>query len=244
MENKNFTIIYKDGRVVNQNTLTSVKQLIEMDGLNINVVVNNLNNDVLVDNTKIESTLVQCDMVEDIESIEFNSNYVTTDIGEYIVFDSYEDAESQAVESCINIIEECGIPENLIFEAEIQGWINEEYFKDYWEDLHEFQAYNEDIQYIATEEELEQLENGDITEDDIRDNYYNCLKDSLSGNYIDEYKFQFGDKEFQRVLLNENLIDIEEMSKWCVDMDGVGHYLAPYDGDEIECNGYYIYRTN
>ena len=244
MENKNFTIIYKDGRVINQNTLTSVKQLIEMDGLNINVVVNNLNNDVLIDNTKIESTLVQCDMVEDIESIEFNSNYVTTDIGEYIVFDSYEDAESQAVESCINIIEECGIPENLIFEAEIQGWINEEYFKDYWEDLHEFQAYNEDIQYIATEEELEQLENGDITEDDIRDNYYNCLKDSLSGNYIDEYKFQFGDKEFQRVLLNENLIDIEEMSKWCVDMDGVGHYLAPYDGDEIECNGYYIYRTN
>ena len=244
MENKNFTIIYKDGRVVNQNTLTSVRQLIEMDGLNINVVVNNLNNDILIDNTKIESTLVQCDMVEDIESIEFNSNYVTTDIGEYIVFDSYEDAESQAVESCINIIEECGIPENLIFEAEIQGWINEEYFKDYWEDLHEFQAYNEDIQYIATEEELEQLENGDITEDDIRDNYYNCLKDSLSGNYIDEYKFQFGDKEFQRVLLNENLIDIEEMSKWCVDMDGVGHYLAPYDGDEIECNGYYIYRTN
>ena len=244
MENKNFTIIYKDGRVINQNTLTSVKQLIEMDGLNINVVVNNLNNDVLVDNTKIESTLVQCDMVEDIESIEFNSNYVTTDIGEYIVFDSYEDAESQAVESCINIIEECGIPENLIFEAEIQGWINEEYFKDYWEDLHEFQAYNEDIQYIATEEELEQLENGDITEDDIRDNYYNCLKDSLSGNYIDEYKFQFGDKEFQRVLLNENLIDIEEMSKWCVDMDGVGHFLASYDGDETECNGYYIYRTN
>ena len=244
MENKNFTIIYKDGKVVNQNTLTSVKQLIELDGLNINLVIDNLNNDILVDNTKIESTLVQCDMVEDIESIEFNSNYVTTDIGEYIVFDSYEDAESQAVESCINIIEECGIPENLIFEAEIQGWINEEYFKDYWEDLHEFQAYNEDIQYIATEEELEQLENGDITEDDIRDNYYNCLKDSLSGNYIDEYKFQFGDKEFQRVLLNENLIDIEEMSKWCVDMDGVGHYLAPYDGDEIECNGYYIYRTN
>ena len=242
MENKNFTIIYKDGWVVNQNTLTSVRQLIEMDGLNINVVVNNLNNDVLVDNTKIESTLVQCDMVEDIESIEFNSNYVTTDIGEYIVFDSYEDAESQAVESCINIIEECGIPENLIFEAEIQGWINEEYFKDYWEDLHEVQAYNEDIQYIATEEELEQLENGDITEDDIRDNYYNCLKDSLSGNYIDEYKFQFGDKEFQRVLIERNLIDITALARWCVDMDGVAHTLATWDGEETETNGYYFYQ--
>ena len=50
---KNFTIIYKDGKVINQNTLTSVKQLIEIDGLNINIVVNNLNNDILVDNTKI-----------------------------------------------------------------------------------------------------------------------------------------------------------------------------------------------
>ena len=87
MENKNFTIIYKDGRVINQSTLTSVKQLIELDGLNINIVIDNLNSDILVDNTKIESTLVQCDMVEDIESIEFNGNYVNTDIGEYIVFD-------------------------------------------------------------------------------------------------------------------------------------------------------------
>ena len=244
MENKNFTIIYKDGRVINQNTLTSVKQLIAMDGLNINVVVNNLNNDILVDNTKIESTLVQCDMVEDIESIEFDVNYVTTDIGEYIVFNNYEDAENQAIAQCINIIEECGIPENLLFEAELQGWINEEYFKEYWEDLHEFQAYNEDIQYIATEEELEQLENGDITEDDIRDNYCNCLKDSLSGNYIDEFKYQFGDDMFNDIVIKENLIDIEEMAKWCVDMDGVGHTLASYDGDETECNGYYIYRIN
>ena len=244
MENKNFTIIYKDGRVLGQNTLTSVKQLVEMEGLNINIVINNLNNEVLVDNTKIESTLVQCDMVGDIESIEFNGNYVNTDIGEYIVFDNYEDAENIAIERNIEILEDCGIPENLVFEAELQGWINEDYFKDYWQDLHEFQAYNEDIQYIATEDELEQLDSGDITEDDIRDNYYNCLKDSLSGNYMDEYKFQFGDKEFQRVLIEHNLIDITALAKWCVDMDGVGHTLASYDGDEIECNGYYIYRTN
>ena len=244
MENKNFTIIYKDGKVINQNTLTSVRQLVELDGLDINLVINNLNNDILVDNTKIESTLVQYDMVEDIESIEFNMNYVTTDIGEYIVFDNYEDAENLAIERNIEILEDCGIPENLIFEAEIRGWINEEYFRDYWEDLHEFQAYNEDIQFIATEEELEQLENGDIMEDDIRDNYYNCLKDSLSGNYIDEYKFQFGDKEFQRVLIEHDLIDITALAKWCVEMDGVAYTLATYDGDEIECNGYYIYRTN
>ena len=187
--------------------------------------------------------------IEDVNDITiteiFNNVYeVEVENYNYIVSNDYAALEQLATERNVEILDDCGIPENLIFEAEIQGWIDEEYFKDYWEDLHEFQAYNENIQYIATEEELEQLENGDIMEDDIRDNYYNCLKDSLSGNYIDEYKFQFGDKEFQRVLIEHDLIDITALAKWCVEMDGVAHTLATYDGDEIECNGYYIYRAN
>ena len=244
MENKNFTIIYKDGRVLGQNTLTSVKQLVELEGLNINIVVNNLNNEVLVDNTKIESTLVQCDMVEDIESIEFNSNYVTTDIGEYIVFDSYDDAENIAIERNFEILEDCGIPENLIFEAELQGLIDTEYFEDYFNELHQFEAYDEGLEYIITDEQDELLGAGKITEQDIRDNLYNSLQASIKGNELEEYKYQFGEEEFQRVLIEHNLIDITALAKWCVDMDGVGHTLASYDGDETECNGYYIYRTN
>ena len=86
MENmKNFTIVYKDGTVINQNTLTSVKQLIELDGLNINLVINNLNNDILVDNTKLVETLVKCELVEDIESIRVYDEYVETDLGEYLM---------------------------------------------------------------------------------------------------------------------------------------------------------------
>ena len=244
MENKNFTIIYKDGKVVNQNTLTSVRQLVELDGLNINIVINNLNNDILVDNTKIESTLVQCDMVEDIESIEFNSNYVTTDIGEYIVFDNYEDAENIAIERNIEILEDCEIPENLIFEAELQGLIDTWYFEEYFNELHQFEAYDEGLEYIITDEQNELLEAGEITEQEIRDNLYNSLQASIKGNELEEYKYLFGEEGFQRVLIERNLIDITALAKWCVDMDGVAHTLASYDGDEIECNGYYIYRTN
>lgn len=29
-----------------------------------------------------------------------------------------------------------------------------------------------------------------------------------------------------------------------VDVDGVAHFLAGYDGDEVELDGKYIYRTN
>ena len=244
MENKNFTIIYKDGRVLGQNTLTSVKQLLELEGLNINIVVNNLNNEVLVDNTKIESTLVQCDMVEDITSIEFNMNYVTTDIGEYIVFDNYEDAESLAIERNIEILEDCGIPENLIFEAELQGWINEEYFVNYWSDIHYLMAEDEGIYNIMDVDEVELYESGDLLEDDIRENYYNSLQASIEGNELQEYKYHHGEDAFMEAILDNNLIDIDALAKWCVDMDGVAHTLASYDGDETECNGYYIYRTN
>ena len=245
MENmKNFTIVYKDGKVINQNTLTSVKQLIELDGLNIALVINNLNNDILVDNTKLETTLIQCDLVEDVESIGIYNNIITTDLGEYIVFNNYTDAEAEAVAQCKQIIEECGLSDSLIFEAEVQGLINTQWFIDYWQELHEFNAYDESIQYIATDEEMEQLENGEISEEEIRDNYFNMLQDSIQGQEMEEYKFQFGEQYFQDVLIKEGLIDIEALAQWCVDMDGVAHYLARYDGEEIDENGYYIYRTN
>ena len=245
MENmKNFTIIYKDGKVVNQNTLTSVKQIIELDRLNINIVINNLNNDILVDNTKLETTLVQCDLVEDIESISIDGDYVETDLGEYLVFDNYAAAENKAIEQCKQIIEECGLTENLIFEAEIQGLIDASWFIDFWNELHEFNAYEEDIQYLATEEEMEQLENGEISEEEIRDNYFNSLQDSIKGQEMEEYKYQFGEKQFHDILIREGLIDIDALAQWCVDMDGAAHFLASYDGEEIEENGYYIYRVN
>lgn len=241
---KNFTITYKNGEIMEQNTLTSVKQLIQLDGFKIDKVVNNLTNEVIYDNTNLVDTLIQCDLVEDVESIEIDSNIITTDLGEYLVFYDYTDAENEAVEQCKQIIEECGLTENLIFEAEIQGLINESWFKEWWKELHECNAYDESIQYIATDEEMEQLENGEISEEEIRDNYFNMLQDSIKGQEMEEYKFQLGEEYFNDTLIKEGLIDIEALAQWCVDMDGVAHFLASYDGEEIDENGYYIYRTN
>ena len=224
MENmKNFTIVYKDGKVINQNTLTSVKQLIELDGLNIALVINNLNNDILVDNTKLETTLIQCDLVEDVESIEIDNNTIITDLGEYLIFDNYTDAEAEAVEQCKQIIEACGLTDSLIFEAEIQGLIDTQWFIDYWQEIHEFMSWDDPIDYITSEEELEKLENGELSEEEIRDNYFNSLQDSIQGQEMEEYKYQFGEQGFQDILVKKGLIDIEALAQWCVDMDGVAH---------------------
>ena len=173
----------------------------------------------------------------------FNNVYdVEVENCRYIVSNDYAALEQLATERNIEILEDCGIPENLIFEAELKGWIDEEYFKEYWEELHYSMAYDEGIYNIIDADEVELYESGELLEDDIRDNYYNSLQDSIQNNWIDEFKFQFGDDLFNDIVIKENLINIEELAKWCVDMDGVAHTLATWDGEETETNGYYFYQ--
>lgn len=195
--------------------------------------------------------LVNANLIEDVESVthtyinEYDPEMVVESLeGDFVIYSNYSDAEECAIEICKDIIEDCGLTDNLIHEAEIQGMIDESWFEDFLRESNEYLAYEEGIQYIASDEQLEQLENGDITEDEIRENYLEGLNASIDGQWMEEYKFQFGESEFQQVLIRENLIDIEELSKYCVDIDGVGHFIASYDGDEIEHDGYYIYRTN
>ena len=189
---------------------------------------------------------IKIEDMQDINIYEEGNDILRVEVDgfEFITSDSYTALEKEAVRQTIHIIEDCGLTENLIFEAELKGWIDEEYFIEYWEELHYSMAYDEGIYNIIDADEVELYESGELLEDDIRENYYNSLQDSIQNNWIDEFKYQFGDELFNDIVIKENLIDIEGLSKWCVDMDGVAHYLATYDGDEIECNGYYIYRTN
>ena len=160
----------------------------------------------------------------------------------YIVSNDYGALEQLATERNVEILDDCGIPENLIFEAELQGLIDTEYFEDYFNELHQFEAYDEGLEYIITDEQDEMLEAGEITEQEIRDNLYDSLQASIQNNWIDEFKYQFGDDLFNDIIIKENLIDIEALAKWCVDMDGVAHTLATWDGEETETNGYYFYQ--
>ena len=189
------------------------------------------NNVKVEDDNDITITEI-CNKVYEVEVENYN----------YIVSNDYGALEQLATERNVEILDDCGIPENLIFEAELQGLIDTEYFEDYFNELHQFEAYDEGLEYIITDEQDEMLEVGEITEQEIRDNLYDSLQASIKGNEIEEYKFQFGEEEFQRVLIERNLIDITALARWCVDMDGVAHTLATWDGEETETNGYYFYQ--
>ena len=198
---------------------------------------------------QLVNVLVEANLIEDVESVShvyINDNNVVIDTmeGDFVLYNNYNDAIQDSIENALNLIDDCGLTDGLVLEAECQGLIDINWFKEFWEEVHDNQAYNESIQYIANEEELEQLNNGEIFEYAIRENYYNTLQDSINGDYIGEYKSQFGEEEFQNTLIRNNLIDTDALATWCVDMDGVAHYLASYDGEEYEQDGYYIYRTN
>lgn len=176
--------------------------------------------------------------------VEHFGNYVSYNGYEYLIIEGYDNTIKEATEQAKALIEDCGLNESLVFEAELQGLIDENYFIDFWYEVHEQQAYNEGIEYIATEEEMEQLDNGEIDEDTIRDNYFNTLQSSIKGEEMEEYKFQLGKEEFYNIVLENNLIDLDKLANWCVNVDGAGHYLSPYDGEELEHNNIFLYRIN
>ena len=146
---------------------------------------------------------IKIEDMQDINIYEEGNDILRVEVDgfEFITSDSYTALEKEAVRQTIHIIEDCGLTENLIFEAELKGWIDEEYFIEYWEDLHYSMAYDEGIYNIMDSDEVELYESGELLEDDIRENYYNALQDSIQNNWIDEFKYQFGDDMFNDIVI-------------------------------------------
>ena len=194
--------------------------------------------------------LVEANLIKDVESVTYtyineydNAMEVESTDGDFKIYSDYEDAKQDAIEQCEEMIEECEIPDNLLDIAYRYGFIDEDWFENYWREVHTVQAYESDIRDIASESELDELDNDEITEEEIRDNYFETLQ-NLIYDPTEEYMQQYGEQELYEVLRNRELVDIEELARYCVDVNGASCYLATYDHEEVEHNGYYIYRTN
>lgn len=200
-----------------------------------------------LDMEKSLNVLAYFEELQDNNSIEINhiyDNVFSIDNKEYMIFNDEEQAYKKAVLTCIDIIDDCGINEEIVDIAINHNFVDLNYFLDAMNEHEEYIAWNESIEYIARDEELEELKNEQITEEDIRENYYESSKYTSSESAFDEFLFQFGREYTMEIMLKENIIDIEELSKYCVDVDGIAHFLSSYDGEELEHDNYYLYRTN
>lgn len=185
--------------------------------------------------------------IQDGEEIEIKHEYnnvFNINGAEYAIYNDYDAAEEEAVEQTIEILKDCGLNDFLEDVAINHNMLNLNWFKDANEEHANFYAYDESIEFIADAEELEQLERGEITEDEIRENIYNNMIIEDAAEAFNDFIFNFGREYTMEIIKKYDLLNYEELAQYCVDVDGVGHTLAYYDGEELEYNNYYLYRVN
>ena len=197
--------------------------------------------------------------------------FETEDGEEYLVLDEY-DANERAREAVINAISELGITS---FTESFQEWVysnalDEEWFEDAMRESYE--AYVEDIESeidsdydnrliqemydegIIDDEDFDTDEDGEIDYtifigdlEDAKERYVSHLCDQWD-DPVEWYKDNFGDESLNDVVEQHNLLDEDAIADEAIEWDGRGHFLADYDGDELDLEGeedtYFAYRIS
>ena len=121
----------------------------------------------------------------------------------------------------------------------IDNCLNIDWFNDAMTESHEDYVYNleeEDLQELLDDYHVE-------TAEDLINEF-----NSQYENGYQWYKETFGTEDIQYLINKHDLLDIDAVIAFCQEVDGRGHIIASYDGEEniIEVEGeeYYIYRIN
>lgn len=157
---------------------------------------------------------------------------------EYYCYKTYEDAEEASNEYNKDLLDDIGIS-GIRFEniGGIEEYVDTDWFED---------AAREDAEYYVSdlkESNPEQYkeEFGDLDEEDAAEKLFVNMGD----DYVEWFKENFGEKELEQVIKQNNLVDYDKLAEAITEADGPAHGLAGYDGKEIELPcGYYCYRWN
>ena len=96
------------------------------------------------------------------------------------------------------------------------------------------------------DEFIEVCKENNITPDDedAVDKLVDIYLDGID-NYADEFRSIYGDNEFLTAIKKRDLVDLDKVVEEAIDVDGIAHFIARYDGEEIELNDdLFAYRTN
>lgn len=209
-----------------------------------------------------------------IDTSEISNTYdyeYETPEGDYLVV-TEDEAEELAKEDIRNLFDELGLES---FTSSFRDWIimnalDNEWFEDAVRESYE--AYVEDIEdeassmgyenrlieemhdhQVLSDDDFEIDEDGEpnlgelkegIDIDDLKEEFIDLLVEN-AGNAVDYCGDNFGWDWVAEMASQHNLIDLEEVVDQCIYEDGIAHFIARYDGEEIELeNGLYAYRTN
>lgn len=145
--------------------------------------------------------------------------------------DWFEEAVRESMESYMEDIEN---------EASSMGYENR-----LIEEMHDHGIIHDDDFEIDEDGEpnLRELKE-DIDIDDKKEEFIDLLVEN-AGHPVEYCADNFGWDWVSKAATENNLIDMDEVVEQCIYEDGIAHFIARYDGDEIELgNGLYAYRTN
>ena len=193
-----------------------------------------------------------------------SDEYETPD-GDYLVL-TEDEAYDREKEYIIDLVDDIGISS---FNVNTSDFVDEDWFEEAYREIET--NYVDDIEYesddVFDNRLIQELYNEGWLEDDdfeidedgepdfknvkedadlttAKENYVQGLMDNIT-NYAEEYEFEFGKDEFDRVVEENDLVDKDALAEYCIRVDGVGHNIASYDGYEIDLgDGLYAYRTN
>ena len=191
--------------------------------------------------------------------------------GDYLVV-TEDEAEELAKEDIRNLYDDLGLES---FTSSFRDWIimnalDNEWFEDAVKESYEY--YVEDIEdeassmgyenrlieemhdhQVLSDDDFEEGEDGEpdlstlkygVDIDYLKEEFIDLLVEN-AGNAVDYCGDNYGWDWVAEMASVHNLIDLEEVVDQCIYEDGIAHFIARYDGDEIELgNGLYAYRTN
>jgi hypothetical protein len=202
------------------------------------------------------------------DAVGTNINYNYED---WYVFDDYDSAVSAAIEDTKLLLDDIGI-DGINFDnlGGIENFVDADWFEDALKES--FESYCYDIEYEGDNTYdnrlVQECYDNDLIDDDDFEldedgeiDYTQCTLDTdeLVERYVDDYMSrlydpisefisQFGEDEFNRVIKDNGLVDMDELAEAIVDVDGPANSLSRYDGNEVEYDfdgtTYYMYRNN
>ena len=192
-----------------------------------------------MENIKINALLNY--LGETMETVEVEEGYrdeiIVIDGAEYLVLTD-EEADQEYHEYQMNLIDDMGLDS-------FSDWAKDEILNhhttsDYQNLFNEIQresmaCYIDDLRHM--DELEEEMKNAGC---DNEDEFLEYLCDQEDG--VEYFKFNFGNDEYNRIIIENNLIDWDSVIQWTKDIDGRG-VMASYDGVEMELeNDLYGYR--
>ena len=182
----------------------------------------------------------------EIEEDMNNHKYFKTEDGEEYMVLTYDEAEEEFYNYESNLIEECGLDAFSDWARDyiIENCLDVDWFEDYFRE--DYESYANDIETESAssdeyanrlEEEMAEAECADVEE------FIDYLVDSISDDFVGNFKFNFGEEMLTETIMKNNLLDMDAVIDYIKEEDGRG-ILASYDGVENEEGEYYIYRTN